>query len=379
MSNHKDVVDQLLQAHTDGLSKELTKEMILKYIEEHPTSITEIEETRDAKLYKQICSESVITLDRLHELPTQPNDYLIDGFLYKRQAVMLVAKDKVGKSILAMQMGLSLTTGKPFLDTYEVSGNYNVLYIQTEGSRESTKTRTVKMKKKINGGTGVFYYHYGRGLRLHTEEGLQDLKKLIYNCNDRIDVLFIYPVYKAITGGDISNSKDATIFTDALDAVKEEFNCSVVVVQHKRKSSKTAQGKIIDMGDEESIGSFAFKAYFDHTINMTKQKDDTRKLQCDTQREGNVEASIELLLKEDPLHFYIKGHKESNCIADAVFLVFKDSKDSLSRQCVQDIMDKSRQSIGRAITTLKDQNRIKEIKKIGSTPYYNVNVKIGGC
>lgn len=373
-SNQEVLVDSILDILHSNISPNLKKTLVNGLGKEKDV-VECLQSIRDKKLYDQICSQRVITANELFMLPSIPNDYLIDNFLYKRQSVMLIAKDKVGKSIISTQMAMCLTCGAPFLNTFDVSGAYNVLYIQTEGSREETKRRMVSMKEHIKGfNTDRFFYHYGRGMQLHTMEGIVDLQRLIEDCGVPIDVVIIDPLYKAITGGDISSSKDATIFTDNLDAIKEQYNLTILVIQHKRKSSKTPTGNIIDLGDEESMGSSIFKNYFDHTINMVyDKKNDLRKLLCDTQRNGEINKKLDLKLVEEPLHFYIDGQESGGTMYDSIYKLIKFSHSPLSKSClIQMLGNPSAHTVSHTLTKLKQDDKIVINHKVGATPFYKV-------
>ena len=81
-----------------------------------------------------------------------PKIPVIDHFLYERDVICISAESGVGKSILALQILCNLTTGSPFLDTYAINKEYNVLLLQTEGDRAETLERLDSMATgmKIN-------------------------------------------------------------------------------------------------------------------------------------------------------------------------------------------------------------------------------------
>lgn len=272
--------------------------------------------------YDNMCKKPVLTMTELFDLPSQPNDYLIEKLLWKRNSIMYIAKDKVGKTINTLQMACALTCGDSYLDTYDISGQYNVLYVQCEGSRESTKERLQSMIKNKRVDMSKFFFMYEPSLQLHTQAGLKYFLDKISGI-PAPNIIFFDPLYKSICGGNISDAKDATVFTDSMDRLKEMFNCAIVVVHHKRKSGKNNFGVSMDYGDEDSLGSSIFKNYFDHTINMRLNKDKTRSLTCTTQRNGDVEEKINLKLIEDPLGFEIIMKKASSGTEQVVLDMIK--------------------------------------------------------
>ena len=325
------------------------------------------------KEYRAICNEPAMLLSRLFQLPTQANDYIIDGFLWKRQAIMIIAKDKVGKSVITMNMAANLTTGESFLGCYPISGKYKIVYVQCEGSREATKGHYEDM---IRGGAHIdsqsFGYIYSCGLQLHTEKGCADLIDQIQTLPFFPDVVFIDPIYKAICGGDMSSSKDTGMFTKTIDTVKEHFNCAVVCCQHKRKTSTTQQGKAIDMGDEESFGSAFFKAYFDHTINMRKHKDESRTISCDTQRNGNVPKWLKLDFDVEHKIISAAGSKSSSTVQDSVYNYIKAKGEGSPVDIAKD-MGINEQQCRNAVSLLNKKGKLQVKRKKAQYTYYEVS------
>ena len=315
MSHIKETLQDIIDIN--GLSTK-TKVELIEGLEPQD----EVVETLEQIKYRALCAKPVLTMRELLTLPTQPDDYYIEKLLWKRNSIMYIAKDKVGKTINTLQMACALTCGESYLNTYDVSGKYNVLYIQCEGSREGTKERLESMTKNKKVDMDKFYFMYKPSLQLHTKEGLAYLLSKIAHIPTP-DIIFLDPLYKAICGGNISEAKDATVFTDSMDRLKEKFNCAIVVVHHKRKSGKNNVGVMMDYGDEDSMGSSIFKNYFDHTINMRLQKDKTRTLICNTQRSGDVEEKITLRLAEDPLGFEIVVPKAASSTEDIIISMLK--------------------------------------------------------
>ena len=287
--------------------------------------------TENNDKYDALCKKTSLTLRELLDLPTQDNDYYIDGFLWKRQSVMVGAKDKVGKSVTTMNMAANLTTGEPFLGCYAISGKYKVAYVQCEGSREASKGHFESM---IKGGAHIdldtFGYLYSTGLSLHTLAGGQEFIEMLETLPFEPDIVFIDPIYKTMCGGDPSSSKDTIMFTKNIDLVKERFNCAVVCCHHKRKTSKNKEGRVIDLGDEEMFGSAFFKAYFDHTINMVKNKNDSRTLLCDTQRNGSVPKNTELAYDFEHKIITVAGSNTTITTQDIVFNTLAKHKEAHS-------------------------------------------------
>src|SRR3990167_5524108 len=67
---------------------------------------------------------------------SEPPVAIIENFLWKEDAAMLLGSEKAGKSILAQQMFCNIVTGEPFLGKFKVLKPGPVVYIQAEGKRD---------------------------------------------------------------------------------------------------------------------------------------------------------------------------------------------------------------------------------------------------
>ena len=116
-----------------------------------------------------------LTWDEMMALPHEENNYLIDKFLWEGQVAMILAKEKVGKSILSKQMICALTSGDPLFQEYDVSRKCTVCYIQLEGDRGETKSRFKSMAEGVPVGTENFYWRFFDRLSLDKDEDANNL------------------------------------------------------------------------------------------------------------------------------------------------------------------------------------------------------------
>lgn len=238
----------------------------------------------------------------LSEEKRQP---LIQDFLYENDYVIIVAKDKIGKTILALQLACNLTSGTPFLNMLEVPKQRRVWYFAVEGHDEDIKRRLVNMTKKINIDKDMFKLICSTGLRLNTNEGVESIKQLIEeNQNKLPKVIIIDPLYMAIRGS-MRDDNVITEFTHVVKQFGEICDASVIIIHHARRQIRLKDGSLINSGDEEIFGSAFLKASVDHVFYMGKVENTGHKfLKCDTQRSGNIIDSVELrLIEPSPLYF----------------------------------------------------------------------------
>jgi RecA-family ATPase len=305
--------------------------------------------------------EGFLTWDEMMKLPHEENSYLIDRFLWEGQVAMILAKEKVGKSILSKQMICSLTSGEPLFDEYDVSRPCNVCYIQLEGDRGETKSRFKSMAEGLKVGKDRFYWRFFDRLSLDKDEDANKLISELYGLDKSPDVVFIDPVYMACSGS-LSSDDVVRRMIGNIRRIQETFNCAVLLVHHEHRQSKDQNGKYIDEGDNAIMGSFAFKAFVSHVIRVTKKADGTRILKCDTQRNGGVESEVRLTLQEDPLMYKKQVAKIPSGMTDTVLEYIKAHKEGVSSIEFVNKHKSCRTTVDRAFVALRKSGLIKKYK-----------------
>lgn len=261
--------------------------------------------------YQKLLKKSILNGVELLQLPAEPNDYLIDKILWRNQIVILLAKEKVGKSILSLQMACSLTCGEQFLNEFDVARPMKVLYVQAEGDRYETINRLKSMisDQQVQWTADNFYHWFPPALSLDREEGYQEFVDKVDEIGIFPDVIFIDPLYLAMEG-DLSDNKAARMFIRHCRMIQEKYKCAVIINHHEHRPIKEKQsGWNIQEGDNSIMGSFAWKAFASHVIRIELHKDKTRTMSCHTQRNGQVEETLKMDLVEHPLKFVVKSQE----------------------------------------------------------------------
>ena len=208
------------------------------------------EEKTDNKLtlYK------VITGDELLKVEDVEREPIIEGVMYPQDYILITAQQKRGKTILAQQLACALSSGTPFLGTFEVTRPVKVWYLATEGRIDSMKDRFIRMSKGVTiiPRNVLFIPTF---FRFNTEEGRKSLLELQKdNFDDLPDVVIVDALYRAVKG----SIKDDNIVNDFHHIITEFANISnaaIVVVHHLRKPSKDRDGKQFDQSDDDVFGS----------------------------------------------------------------------------------------------------------------------------
>lgn len=243
-----------------------------------------------------------------------PPETIIENFLWKEDAVMLLGSEKAGKSIQAQQMLCHIVTGEPFLGKFDIKKSGCVVYIQAEGKRDEFVHRLNNISMSFNHPMDdskflhIFKKYCPLNVGLFKEAIIEkiDEQVKIWNCNPI--VICVDSVYKAFEG-DLNENKDMIAFTNAIDDLISRYQCAVILIHHDAKEWRDEKMTTIERGDKGAYGSVFLRAYVDHILYLKMHRDKTRTLTCDTHRSGNTHQEIIqlLLIEPTPLLFQIKG------------------------------------------------------------------------
>lgn len=251
--------------------------------------------------------------NELMNVSVAEDKYLIENVLWENDHMFIIGKDKVGKSILALQMACALTSGDAFLSKYSVYQPMSVLYLQMEGKLQDT----VERLKSMTSQTGVawdpdrFFLLYYNCIALDTQQGYGELMQIIKHIPYKPEVIFLDPLYMAMEG-DLIDNKCARNMVKNLRQISETLDCSLVILHHQRRPVKDKEGNVKeDLTDGNIFGSFVWKAFADHLFSIHMRKDGLRLLTCNTQRTGRVIENVELkLINPYPLLFEVVGEDQ---------------------------------------------------------------------
>jgi len=242
------------------------------------------------------------------DLEIKGSEPLIEEILFERDNSILLGREKAGKSIMALQMMCHLTSGEPFLGRYKVPKQINVAYVQGEGKLANTQANLKNMTRSIHLDKPRFCLFYYPSLALDTDEGITELRLQIESWK-KPDLIILDPLYMLMQG-DLLSSTDAKRFVSNLRTLADHFQSTNLLVHHGHRPKRNNDGSILNEGDESIFGSFVWKAYPDHILNLERVSGNKfqRKLSCDTQRMGNLIDSIDItFIEPTPLYFELKG------------------------------------------------------------------------
>ena len=237
----------------------------------------------------------------------------MENLLYENDYTMLIAKEKVGKSILALQLACSISSATPFLNLFKIPIAQRVWYFVTEGKDWDIKQRLINMHMKVPINKDNLVLVCSSGFRFNSKLGMDTVQHLIANHRKELPkVIIIDALYMAIKGS-LKDDQTVNDFTYCVRQFAEVCDAAVLIVHHSRRPAVFEGVQTESYSDDDIYGSAFLKASVDHCFYMGDIQRTNRKfLKCETQRSGDILGNIELVLVEpSPLYFEIvEQHSE---------------------------------------------------------------------
>jgi energy-coupling factor transporter ATP-binding protein EcfA2 len=175
-------------------------------------------------------------VDELLAGPEPAFEWVVDGLVEKRERTILTGPEGGGKSTLLRQIGLACASGlHPF--TFEPIEPVRVLLFDLENGRRHVRRKFGELRHAAGERyeTGHLRVHLApSGIDLTRPADRAFLRELV-DAN-RPEVLIGGPIYK-MAGGDPNDERQAKAVSAALDVVREEFGCAIVLEAHSPHAS----------------------------------------------------------------------------------------------------------------------------------------------
>ena len=171
--------------------------------------------------------------------PPSPPLLLVQDFLHANCCLMLTGETGKGKSVLAAQLALSLSSATPLFGSLEIPRPCRVYYMQLEGSFAEQLRRLHFMQTVIPLNTDNLYWDADR-----LSNPLTRYDRIATAFPQPPDVVILDPIYK-FTGGDIAKAEPALTIVRFSDRLMSSLGCTVVMLHHPHREKLTVYGKPI--------------------------------------------------------------------------------------------------------------------------------------
>ncbi len=223
------------------------------------------------KNIKQMRSESI------------KKDFIVDNLIKSNGIYCLVARPKVGKSLLALQLANSIATGKPFLG--HQTNPSPILYISTEMDSAQLIDRIDKMNLKFNENNFLFIEQNPTQKKLNLIDLQLDFQEFANVYNGKFVIIDMFSGIDFNSGYDLNNYQDiGQIIIPKFRELCRKYNFSILLIHHLNKNNT-------------SLGSTAIDGSVDGKITLKLDKNINNKIILNY--ESRDYESFDLVLKRN--------------------------------------------------------------------------------
>mgnify|MGYP001611599436 CR=1 FL=1 len=183
------------------------------------------------------------SLARVIQSPPPLSLPLVEDFLHANSCFMLTGETGKGKSVLAAQLALSLSSGTPLFSSLAVPHPVRVYYMQLEGSFAEQVRRLHFMQTVIPLNANNLYWDSDR-----TTAPLTRYDRIARAFSQPPQVVILDPIYK-LTGGDLAKAEPALQVVRFSDHLMSQLGCAIFMLHHPHRDKLNAYGKKIEEED----------------------------------------------------------------------------------------------------------------------------------
>ena len=167
---------------------------------------------------------------------------LVQDFLHANCCMMLTGETGKGKTVLAAQLALSLSSATPLFSTLAIPHPCRVYYMQLEGSLPEQLRRLHFMQTVIPLNANNLYWDADR-----VTPPLTRYDRIATSFSLPPEVVILDPIYKF--GGDLAKAEPSLSIVRFSDRLLSSLGCSVVLLHHPHREKLTVYGKLIEEDD----------------------------------------------------------------------------------------------------------------------------------
>ena len=223
-------------------------------------------------------------------------DFIVDNLMKSNGLYCLVARPKVGKSLLALQLANAIATGTNFLG-FRTSPS-PVLYISTEMNFSQIIDRIDKMNLQFNDENFRLKEQEINERKLNLMDLQLEFQEFSYNLKGRFVIIDMFSGIDMNNGYDLNNYQDIGQYViPKFRELCKKYNFTILLIHHLNKNNK-------------SLGSTAIDGSVDGIITL--KLDQNLKNKILFSYESRDYESIEFVLKRKENLIFEKSETDSN-------------------------------------------------------------------
>jgi RecA-family ATPase len=191
---------------------------------------------------------------------------LIENIIPERGASLIVGAAKSNKTLLAVQMGIAVASGTPFLDNYRVLQSGPVLILEQDDPAGAASIKDI-LKRSPVPVAGIPFrmvervpFSFGLALLGWLEKQIRTLKLCLV-------VLDSYTALRGSRGSGVDIVKAEQHDLNMLDELAKRTECAIVIIHHASKGSAA-----LDWSDQ-AAGTFAMSAATESQMHVSRYRE----------------------------------------------------------------------------------------------------------
>lgn len=172
-------------------------------------------------------------------------DFIVDNLMKSKGLYCLVARPKVGKSLLALQLANSIATGQPFLGFRTIPSP--VLYISTEMDYTQIMSRIDKMQLQFDDSNFALIEQSPNERKLNLMDLQLDFQTFATDYNGRFVIIDMFSGIDMNNGYDLNNYQDMGQYViPKFREICKKYNFTILLVHHLNKNNTSLGSTAID-------------------------------------------------------------------------------------------------------------------------------------
>jgi hypothetical protein len=198
-----------------------------------------------------------------------PPTWLVDGLLPEKALIEIHGSPASGKSFWALNLALSIASGRPFVDRSTKQGT--VVIVAAEGAPGLGK-RIKAWKRRAGLSESVGVRFVTEPVNLMNERDVREFISALRELDDDIRLVIFDTLALCFAGGDENSAKDVGLLVAGMHTIRRAFGAAVMVVHHTNANGDRERGCTALRGAMDTMVAFKRKASR-VTVICAKQKD----------------------------------------------------------------------------------------------------------
>jgi len=247
-----------------------------------------------------------IDLHAFLENPLLGQEAIVEGLIFKDTINIFYSDPSCGKSVFAVNMLASMSTGSPVFGHFPMTRAYRSSYLQLEGSREEQLGRLKEMMADIKVNLANIAWH-DDPIFVENPHSQQEMFDQLLEFKP--EVIFIDSFY-CLTSKGLSKDEFFLPVRHLVQQIKKLTGATIIILHHSLKVQYDGAKKVEK--DDPFLGSQYLKAFVDMMMYMKREGDNQIVLKT-TKASRNNEGIKKLTLQFNKSNWCLKVVEEGTC------------------------------------------------------------------